>query len=112
MRRRDFITLITDAAAWPSLVSAQTARQRPIVGTITTGTQTQYQGLRLRQAFLDGMRVGSPRESGKTGRPTGNINQGLAVDDYGPRGLRIDGVPQMRSGVPPHGGHEPQQAGK
>jgi putative ABC transport system substrate-binding protein len=56
LRRREFITLLGGAAVWPSFVSAQTPRQRPVVGTIASGTPAQYQGLRLRESFLDGLR--------------------------------------------------------
>src|SRR5262245_9499758 len=56
MKRRDFLTLLGLAAFWPSVAGGQNARNRPMVGTIRTGTPTQLKGLRFRQSFMDGMR--------------------------------------------------------
>jgi putative ABC transport system substrate-binding protein len=56
VKRRSFITLLGGAVAWSSVAAAQTARKRPIIGTFVQGTPTQNNGLRFRQAFLDGLR--------------------------------------------------------
>jgi putative tryptophan/tyrosine transport system substrate-binding protein len=56
MRRREFIALLGGAAAWSSNVRAQTARQRPIIGTLRSGTQSQLKGLRFGHSFLEGLR--------------------------------------------------------
>src|SRR5262245_60769738 len=37
MRRREFITLLSGAAAWPQTLLAQTPRQRPLVGVLLYG---------------------------------------------------------------------------
>jgi len=54
--RREFILLFTGAAAWPTVARAQTAKKRPLIGMLVQGTPIQSQGLRFRQAFLDGLR--------------------------------------------------------
>ena len=54
MKRREFITLFSGAAAWSSV--AQSATKRPIIGTFVQGTPTQNKGLRFRQSFFDGLR--------------------------------------------------------
>jgi putative tryptophan/tyrosine transport system substrate-binding protein len=56
VKRRAFIKLLGGAAVWSSFAGAQTARKRPIIGTFVQGTPTQNNGLRFRQAFLDGLR--------------------------------------------------------
>jgi ABC-type uncharacterized transport system substrate-binding protein len=56
VKRHEFITLLGGAAVWSSFAGAQTARKRPIIGTFVQGTPTQNNGLRFRQAFLDGLR--------------------------------------------------------
>jgi ABC-type uncharacterized transport system substrate-binding protein len=56
MKRREFITLFSGAAAWSSVAVAQTATKRPILGTFVQGTPTQNKGLQFRQSFFDGLR--------------------------------------------------------
>jgi ABC-type uncharacterized transport system substrate-binding protein len=56
MKRREFITLFSGAAAWSSVAMAQTATKRPIIGTFVQGTPTQNKGLQFRQSFFDGLR--------------------------------------------------------
>jgi putative ABC transport system substrate-binding protein len=56
VRRREFITLLGSAAAWPCVAVARGAKKRPVVGVLAQGTPAQLKGIRLRQSFLDGMR--------------------------------------------------------
>jgi hypothetical protein len=56
VRRREFITFVGGAAAWPCVAVAQGAKKRPVVGILGQGTPAQRKGVRWIQSFLDGMR--------------------------------------------------------
>ena len=54
--RREFITLLGSAAAWPCVAAGQSAKKRPVVGILGQGTPAQRKGVRWIQSFLAGMR--------------------------------------------------------
>ncbi|HEY7764988.1 MAG TPA: ABC transporter substrate binding protein, partial [Aestuariivirgaceae bacterium] len=57
LKRREFIRLLGGAAAAGcSVAGAQTPRERPVIGILRSGTQTQLKGLRFGQLFLEGLR--------------------------------------------------------
>jgi putative ABC transport system substrate-binding protein len=56
LKRREFIALLSGAAAWSSVAGAETARKRPVIGILRSGTQPQLKGLGFAHSFLDGMR--------------------------------------------------------
>src|SRR5262245_15125071 len=54
MRRREFITLLGGAAAWPLTARAQRAGKLPTIGFLTSGTQSSHG--RLVAAFVQQLR--------------------------------------------------------
>jgi putative tryptophan/tyrosine transport system substrate-binding protein len=67
MRRRDFITLIGGAAAWPLPAGAQQASHMPRVGVLLAeddrGMQARLEGLRQgleRLGWSDGRNIAKP----------------------------------------------------
>jgi putative ABC transport system substrate-binding protein len=56
VRRREFITLLSGAAAWPYVAAAQSVKKRQVVGILGQGTPAERKGVRWIQSFLDGMR--------------------------------------------------------
>ena len=54
MKRREFITVIGGAAAWPLAGFAQTLARRPVVGCVVAGSKTGTE--RVFGGFLQGMR--------------------------------------------------------
>jgi len=56
MRRREFITLLGGAAAWPLAARAQHANKRPLIAWLGGGSQHQQTAVRNRDAFLRGLR--------------------------------------------------------
>jgi putative tryptophan/tyrosine transport system substrate-binding protein len=54
MKRREFITLLGGAAAWPISSEAQIPQKRPLIGLLTPGSKTTSG--RFYDGFLRGMR--------------------------------------------------------
>ena len=54
VRRREFITLVGGAAAWPLAASAQQSRRVPRIGVLLLGTPASFAG-RI-EAFVEGLR--------------------------------------------------------
>ena len=53
MRRRDFIGIVSGAAAWPLAARAQQP-ERPVIGLLVLGTQSYYDFSGFRQGLKDG----------------------------------------------------------
>jgi putative tryptophan/tyrosine transport system substrate-binding protein len=56
MRRRQFITLIGGAAAWPFVACAQVTRKHPLIGRLSFGSRDTLLIVRYINGFLSGMR--------------------------------------------------------
>jgi putative ABC transport system substrate-binding protein len=56
MHRRNFLRLLSATVTWPCVAAAQSAKKRPVVGSLVQGTPAQLKGMRIGQAFLGGMR--------------------------------------------------------
>ena len=56
MRRREFITLLGGAAAWPLAARGQAARKRPLLGWLGGLSQHDQVAMRNRDAFVQGLR--------------------------------------------------------
>jgi ABC-type uncharacterized transport system substrate-binding protein len=56
MRRREFITLLGGAAAWPLAARGQAAKKYPLVGWLGGGSQHEQVAMRNRDAFVQGLR--------------------------------------------------------
>ena len=56
MRRRQFITLIGGAAAWPFVARAQVTRKHPLIGRLSFGSRDTLLIVRYINGFLSGMR--------------------------------------------------------
>jgi putative tryptophan/tyrosine transport system substrate-binding protein len=56
MRRRQFITLIGGAAAWPFVARAQVTRKHPLIGRLSFGSRDTPLIVRYINGFLSGMR--------------------------------------------------------
>ena len=56
MRRREFMTLLGGAAAWPFAASAQQANKRPLIAWLGGASQHLQSAMRNRDAFLRGLR--------------------------------------------------------
>jgi hypothetical protein len=54
VKRREFITLLGGAAAWPLAARAQTAGKRPLIGYLETGRKEAVEDRDA--AFVEGMR--------------------------------------------------------
>ena len=56
MKRREFITLLCGATAWPLAARGQAARKRPLLGWLGGLSQHDQVAMRNRDAFVQGLR--------------------------------------------------------